>query len=214
MKQIQHYYCVKSQTRCSVLDNLHANIIQKHWRLLILLSLNSLQKIKIHLCTQVWLQYPQKQHIPAYTFFFFFNTWIVPLGFLPQEILAAFPGDSQLSTVSHYPIYGTCWVFFCFYNPSMFQFTKLWHRSHIYRIFSVHTDINACDCTQGCKDTISLCTESWLWEKNSLLHRGIKSASVACQSDALPTELSLSLFNLYLDKWEGQLWMNSIGSTC
>ena len=30
--------------------------------------------------------------------------------------------------------------------------------------------------------------ESWLWEKNPLPHWGIKPASAACQSDALPTE--------------------------
>ena len=36
-----------------------------------------------------------------------------------------------------------------------------------------------------------VCTESWLWEKNPLLHWEIKPASVACWSDALPTELHL-----------------------
>ena len=38
-----------------------------------------------------------------------------------------------------------------------------------------------------------VCTGSWLWEKNPLLLRGLKPASVLClafQSDALPTELS------------------------
>ena len=34
-----------------------------------------------------------------------------------------------------------------------------------------------------------VCTESGLWEKNPLLHRGIEPASAACRSDALPTEL-------------------------
>ena len=33
------------------------------------------------------------------------------------------------------------------------------------------------------------CAESWQWEKNPLLHQGIKPASVAWRSDALPTEL-------------------------
>ena len=32
-------------------------------------------------------------------------------------------------------------------------------------------------------------TESWLLEKNSLQYQGIKPASLACQSNALPTEL-------------------------
>ena len=34
-----------------------------------------------------------------------------------------------------------------------------------------------------------VCTESWLWEKNPLLHQGIEPASAACWSHALPTEL-------------------------
>ena len=35
-----------------------------------------------------------------------------------------------------------------------------------------------------------VCTESWLWEKNLFLHdKKIKPAIVACQSDALPTEV-------------------------
>ena len=44
-----------------------------------------------------------------------------------------------------------------------------------YRIFNVRTDVNTCSCTWGCKDTHKrVCTESWLWEKNPLLHRGIE----------------------------------------
>ena len=37
-------------------------------------------------------------------------------------------------------------------------------------IFNVHTDIAACDCTQGCTNTKRECTESGLQEKNSLVH--------------------------------------------
>ena len=37
-----------------------------------------------------------------------------------------------------------------------------------------------------------VCTESWLWEKNPLPHRGIEPASAACRSDALPTESDLT----------------------
>ena len=55
-----------------------------------------------------------------------------------------------------------------------------------YRIFNVHIDVNACDCTRGCTDTCErVCTESWLWEKNPLLHRGIKPATVVWWSDGL-----------------------------
>ena len=60
-----------------------------------------------------------------------------------------------------------------------------------YKIFNVRTDVNACDCTRGCTDTVRqrVCTKSWLWEKNPLPHRGIDPSSAACRSDALPTEL-------------------------
>ena len=34
-----------------------------------------------------------------------------------------------------------------------------------------------------------VCTESWLWEKNPLPHRGIEPASATFRSDFLPTEL-------------------------
>ena len=39
-----------------------------------------------------------------------------------------------------------------------------------------------------CRHCKRVYAESWLWERNPLLHQGIKPASVACQSDALPTE--------------------------
>ena len=41
-----------------------------------------------------------------------------------------------------------------------------------YRIFIMHTDVNACDLTWGCTDTERVCTEGWLWEENPLLHQG------------------------------------------
>ena len=54
-----------------------------------------------------------------------------------------------------------------------------------YRIFNVRTDVNAGDCTRGCTDTRKrVCTESWLGEKNPLLHQGIEPASAAWRSDA------------------------------
>ena len=53
----------------------------------------------------------------------------------------------------------------------------------------MYTDVNACGCTRWCTDSVRVCAESWHWEKNSLLQRGIKPASVACRSDTLPTEL-------------------------
>ena len=59
-----------------------------------------------------------------------------------------------------------------------------------YGIFNVRTDINACDCTRGCTDTVR---ESALkvdfGRKKNLAHRRIEPTSAACRSDALTTEL-------------------------
>ena len=47
-----------------------------------------------------------------------------------------------------------------------------------YRIFNVHTDVNAHNCTQEVYEHHKrVCTESWFWEKNPLPHQGIKPAS-------------------------------------
>ena len=66
--------------------------------------------------------------------------------------------------------------------------TKVW--LPVLGIFNVCIDYIASDCTWGlfghCK---TVCTESWLWEKNPLLHRGIEPASAACQFNTLPSEL-------------------------
>ena len=57
-------------------------------------------------------------------------------------------------------------------------------------IFHVRTDVNARDCTRGlCGHRKRVCTESWLWEKNSSSHRGIEPDSAACRSGALTSEL-------------------------
>ena len=45
---------------------------------------------------------------------------------------------------SRYPTYCACWVFECFHNP--------WNFDMDYRIFNVHTDVNACDCARECMD--------------------------------------------------------------
>ena len=60
-----------------------------------------------------------------------------------------------------------------------------------YRIFNVHTDVNAFNCKWGCTAVTCkrVCTESWLWEKDHLPHWGIEPASVACRPDALATGL-------------------------
>ena len=57
-----------------------------------------------------------------------------------------------------------------------------------YGIFNVGTDVNACDCTRECTDTIRESALKDNWEKNPLPHRGFEPASAAFWSDALPVE--------------------------
>ena len=57
-----------------------------------------------------------------------------------------FPLEKPSATESSYPTYGVCWVFKCFHN--------LPNSDMDYRIFHLHTDVNACDCIQGCTDTV------------------------------------------------------------
>ena len=78
-------------------------------------------------------------------YFFFFYSCIVPLEFLPWQIHVTFPRERQLWQ-SRYQTYGACWVFRCFHNPS--------NSDMDYRIFNVHTDVDACSYTQGCTDSI------------------------------------------------------------
>ena len=56
-------------------------------------------------------------------------------------------------------------------------------------IFNARIDVNACDCTRGCTDTVEESAPKVDWQKNPLPHQGTEPASTACRSDALPTEL-------------------------
>ena len=68
-------------------------------------------------------------------------------------------------------------------------------RLPVFGIFNVRTAIDACDCTRGLYGHRKrVCTGSWLWEKNPLLHMGLEPASIqllcsAFQSDAPPTDV-------------------------
>ena len=74
--------------------------------------------------------------------------------------------------------YSACWVCLCCHNPL--------NSDMDYRTFIVRTDVNACNCMQGVYGHWKrVCTESWLWEENSLPHQGIEPASVAWWSGAL-----------------------------
>ena len=63
-----------------------------------------------------------------------------------MENSGCFPRGKQTATESRYPIYGACWVFTCFHNPP--------NPDMDYEIFNVPTDVNACDCTQACRNTV------------------------------------------------------------
>ena len=80
-----------------------------------------------------------------------------------------------------YPFLAVCAVFLCVQ-------TKVW--LPMFAIFNVRTDVNAHDCTWGLYGHRKrVCTESWLWEKNPLPHRGIRSALAVCRFNALQTVL-------------------------
>ena len=115
--------------------------------------------------------------LQIYFFFSFFNC-LVPVGFLPWKIRVAFPGESQLrqSRATQPTLHAGC------FSVSIIHRTLTW-------------TIGSRTCAQmlmhaiahgGCTDAHNrVFTESWLWEKNPLPHRGIEPASAAWRSDAL-----------------------------
>ena len=100
------------------------------------------------------------------------------LGLLIWVIKAEQPQRAAL------PILSVCAIFSCF-GQTMVCLPAC-------GIFNKRTDVDACNCTRGLHGRRKrLCMGSWLWEKNTLLHRGLEPASVLClafQSDALQTE--------------------------
>ena len=106
--------------------------------------------------------------------------------FVPcRKFRSPYLGKAQQPQEQRYPFLSVCAVFLCVQ-------TMVW--LPMFGIFNTHTDVPACNCTQGLYGHRKrVCTESWLWEKNPLLHRGLEPASrlrLAFQSNALPTELS------------------------
>ena len=78
--------------------------------------------------------------------YFTFYNCTVQMGFLPWKNLGCFPWGKPAATESRYPTYCACWVFQCFHNPP--------NSGMDYRIFNMGSDVNACDCTWGCTDTV------------------------------------------------------------
>ena len=74
-------------------------------------------------------------------FFFFFLQLYCPIGISPVGYSGCFSRGKAAATELRYPTYCACWMFLCFHNPS--------DSGMDYKIFNVHTDIDACDCTRG-----------------------------------------------------------------
>ena len=119
---------------------------------------------------------------PLFFFFFlqlYFSVWISPMGNLD-----CFPQGKPAATESCYPTNCVCWVLWCFHDPL--------NSNMDYRIINMRRDINACDCTCRCMDTVresALKVDSG--RKIPLPHRGVKPPSAACRSDAVQIELQL-----------------------
>ena len=129
--------------------------------------------------------------IVAHSFFFFFYIYILKkinfffsIAVIPCEKFGSlFLGIARLQQPQEqrYPFLTVHAVFSCV--QTKVRLPVLW-------IFHVRTDVNARDCTRGlCGHRKRVCTESWLWEKNSSSHRGIEPDSAACRSGALTSEL-------------------------
>ena len=101
--------------------------------------------------------------------------------FLPWLIQVAFPRGKPAATESRYPtMHAVCVSVSVIHRPLTWTLANL-TCAHILVHATAHGGVRT-----GCKE---VCSESWLWEKNPLPHRGIEPAPAACRSDALPTEL-------------------------
>ena len=117
---------------------------------------------------------PAKQDEHRLPFFFFLTTVFSHLDFskgkfrsfsLKRVSWCFEPSQEPAATESRYPTYGTCLVLYYSHNPS--------NPDMDYGIFKVCTDVNACNCTWECTDTLNrVCTESCLWEKKSFASPG------------------------------------------
>ena len=129
------------------------------------------------------------------------------MGLLPWEIQVAFRRESQLrkSHATQSTVHAGCFSVFIIHQT----LTWIPPNSDVdHRIFNVCTDVNACARTEGVYGHRKrVCSESWLWEKYPLLHRGIRLASAMCQSKTLPTELHPHPIPSF---WIGMEWKNRL----
>ena len=64
------------------------------------------------------------------------------------------------------------------------------------------TDVNACDCTRGCTDTVRESALKVDSRRNIPCHTGKSNPSVMCQSNALPNELHPNPTFALLKAWD------------
>ena len=102
------------------------------------------------------------------------------VGISPLANSGFFPQGTPAATESRYPTHSACLVFKYFHKPPTSDM--------VYRVFNMRTDVNACDCTRGCTDTVRESAP-----RADLRHRGIESASAACRSAALLIDLHSGL---------------------
>ena len=79
-------------------------------------------------------------------FLLYFLQLYCPDGIFPMGNSGCLLRGKPAATGSRYPTYSPCSVFECFLNPP--------NSDMDYGIFNMHTDVNACDCTRGCTDTL------------------------------------------------------------
>ena len=107
-----------------------------------------------------------------------------PFGISPMGDLGCFPQGKPAATEPRYPpTCCACWVFQCFHSAPNSDLD--------YRIFNLHTDTDACECT-GWPDGVG---RGWVTDtiresalkvelgRNPLLLCGIEPALAACWSD-------------------------------
>ena len=86
----------------------------------------------------------------CFSFFYFplfFLTAVLSYRDFSHRKFGSLSREKPAAKESRYPTDGTCWVFWCFYNPS--------NSDRGCGILNVRTDVYACDCTRGCTDIVT-----------------------------------------------------------
>ena len=113
----------------------------------------------------------------------FFNTCIVPLGFLLSETRVNFPGESHLrqNRATRPTVHAGC------FSVSIIHRTLTWTTGSLKCAQMLTHAIAHC----GCTDTVRESALKVDPKTSPFPHRGIEPASAVCRSDAVPTELHL-----------------------